>query len=378
MNVFVTGAKGFIGSNLVIALRRRPDVSVLEFDLDSAPGEWEHGLAVADAVFHLAGANRPEKDGDFEEVNAGLTRRLCGDLAKAGRTPILIFSSSAQAGLENPYGLSKRRAEEIIASWSASSGASAIVFRLPGVFGKWGRPNYNSVVATFCHNTAHGLPLSVSDESKTIRLVHVDDVVAAFLDSLDRPPGGFERRDVRPEYEVTLGDLARRIRSFRAARTTHTLDDFAEAFQKKLYGTYLTYLEPADLAYGLDIRRDARGELAEFLKQPHFGQVFVSRTKPGVTRGNHAHDSKAEKFLVLEGDALIRLRRIDRDEVLEYRVTGDLFRVLDIPPGTAHSITNIGPGTLITLFWADEVFDTEAPDTIAASLAGDPGKGTAP
>jgi len=375
MNVLVTGAKGFIGKNMVVALRRRGDVSVTEYDLDSGEEVLAQGLAESDWIFHLAGVNRPSRDEEFEETNTGLTRKICGRLQGGGWAPVFVFSSSSQAARENPYGLSKRKAEEAIENWSQASGAGAAVFRLPGVFGKWSRPNYNSVVATFCYNLARDLPLSISDENKKLNLVYIDDVVAAFLDCLTHPPRRFERRSVVPEYEVTLGDLARLITSFRESRTTHTLGDFSDAFLKKLFGTYLSYLDTANFAYSLTVRSDARGELAEFIKQRQFGQIFVSRTKPGMTRGHHVHDCKAEKFFVLEGEALIRLRKIGEDDVLEYHIRGDMFRVLDIPPGYAHSITNVGQGELITLFWADELFDTAAPDTAGLAVDGERRKG---
>jgi UDP-2-acetamido-2,6-beta-L-arabino-hexul-4-ose reductase len=372
----ITGAKGFIGRHLMEALSRRPEVIVRGFDIDSSPDSLLEGLREADVVFHLAGVNRPEQVKEYEEGNHLLTKRMCGILEEAGRNPLLVFSSSIQAELDNPYGVSKRQAENVLSKWSGRTGSRVVTFRLKNVFGKWCRPNYNSVVATFCHNVARGLPISISDPAKKIEIVYIDDVISAFLDCLDRSPQGCEYRDVSPAFIITLGELAHQIEAFRDSRQTLLIPDSADPFVKRLYATYLSYLEQSDFAYPLMVRQDLRGELAEFLKQPHFGQLFVSRTTPGVIRGNHFHHTKVEKFLVVEGEAIIHFRDIraeaggkraedrgQRSEVIEYRVSGKDFKVLDIPPGYTHSIENVGQNDLIVLFWADQIFDPEKPDT---------------
>lgn len=361
--VLVTGSKGFIGRHLMEALGRRPEVTVRGFDIDNSSDSLLEALKEADVVFHLAGVNRPERVEEYEEGNHFLTKRMCGILEEAGRTPIVVFSSSIQAELDNPYGVSKRQAENALSKWSGGTGSRVVIFRLRNVFGKWCRPNYNSVVATFCHNVARGLPISIADPAKKIEIVYIDDVISAFLDCLDRPPHGCEYKDITHSFNITLGDLAHQIRAFRDSRQTLLLPDSADPFVKRLYATYLSYLEQSDFAYSLMVRQDLRGELAEFLKQHHFGQLFISRTKPGVIRGNHFHHSKVEKFLVVEGEAIIRFRKIDESEVVEYKVSGKDFKVLDIPPGYTHSIENIGPGELVTLFWANEVFNSSSPDT---------------
>jgi UDP-2-acetamido-2,6-beta-L-arabino-hexul-4-ose reductase len=361
--VVVTGAKGFIGRHLIEALNRWPAVEVRGFDIDSSPDVLAEALGEADVIFHLAGVNRPERVDEYEEGNHVLTRKLCTVLEKKGRTPIVVFSSSIQVKLDNPYGKSKLRAEEVLRDWSKRTGGGIIIFRLKNVFGKWCRPNYNSAVATLCHNVARGLPISISDPAKRIELVYIDDVISAFLDCLDRAAHGYEYRDVSPSFIVTLEELAGQIEMFSESRHSLLLPDFSDSFIKRLYATYISYLEENDFTYQLTIREDARGELAEFLKQNHFGQLFVSRTKPGITRGNHYHHTKVEKFLVVEGDAVIRFRRIDGTEIIECRVNGKDFKVVDILPGYIHSIENVGPGELITLFWADEVFDPKVPDT---------------
>lgn len=374
--IVVTGAKGFIGRHLMEALNRRPAVEVQGFDIDSSHEVLVEALKETDVVFHLAGVNRPERVEEYEEGNHLLTKKLCALLEEAGRTPLVVFSSSIQVELDNPYGKSKLRAEDALRDWSKRAGAGVAIFRLKNVFGKWCRPNYNSVVTTFCYNVARGLPISISDTGKKIELIYIDDVISAFLDCLDSPPHGCEYKDVSPSFIFSLGGLARQIEMFRDSRNSLLLPDFSDPFLKRLYSTYISYLKKEDFAYNLIIREDARGELAEFLKQANFGQLFISRTKPGVTRGNHFHHTKVEKFLVIEGDAFIRFRRIDGDEIIEYRVSGREFKVVDIPPGYTHSIENVGAGELITIFWADEVFDRKVSDTYSLDVIVGDKKGT--
>lgn len=361
MNILVTGARGFIGRNLVARLRAREDCTLTLFDIDNPSADLRAGLETADIVYHLAGVNRPLTSGEFETVNAGLTRGICGILRELGRSPVIVMSSSIQAALENPYGISKRHAEEALHEWSAWCGAQVRVHRLKNVFGKWCRPNYNSVVATFCHNVANDLPIQISDPRRELELVCVDDVVEAFLAEL--PLEGSDGHREIPSLSLTLGDLAGRIQSFHDMRTNLLAPDFAVRFNQQLYATYLSYVPDEDRRQHLEIRSDPRGCLAEFIKSRHFGQIFISRTKPGITRGNHYHHAKTEKFLVVEGDAVIRLRQIERAEVVEYRVNGGDFDVIDIPPGHTHSIENIGSGNMVTLFWASEIFDPDRPDT---------------
>jgi UDP-2-acetamido-2,6-beta-L-arabino-hexul-4-ose reductase len=380
MNILVTGSSGFIGRNLIVRLRRLPGLQVLEFDQEHTPPDLAERLAAADLVYHLAGVNRPQSVEQFRTGNVDLTAQMCDLLMRAGRATPIVLSSSIQAELDNPYGVSKRQAEEVLKDYSKCSGARVVIFRLTNVFGKWCRPNYNSVVATFCHNLTRDLPIMISDPAREMALVHVDDVVEAFLaevggqraEDRDQRPGGVNR-EVRPIYTVTLGRLAELVRSFRESRQSLLVPDFSDPFVHKLYGTYLSYLEPGDFAYDLTQRTDDRGALAEFVKAPSFGQIFVSRTKPGITRGNHFHHTKTEKFLVVEGEAVIRFRHIrdqgagvsgQRPEIIEYRVSGRDFRVVDIPPGYTHSIENVGDNELVTLFWASEIFDPGRPDTV--------------
>ncbi len=361
--ILVTGAAGFIGRHVVEALSRRAGTSVVAIDVDSPPDALADALASTEAIFHLAGVNRPEREEEFAEGNSGLTESLCATLSELGRTPIVIFTSSTQAALDNPYGRSKLQAEKALERWGESSGAPVAIFRLPNAFGKWSRPNYNSVVATFGHNAAHGLPFTVSDPERELELAYIDEIVAALLGCLDDPPRGCERREVAPTFRVTVGELAERILAFADTRRTLLVPDFTDPLDRRLYATYLSHVPPEELAYSLKTSADERGVLGEMLKQPGFGQIFVSHTHPGITRGNHYHHTKTEKFLVVEGEAVVRLRDIRGGPVVEHRVTGEGFRVVDIAPGYTHSITNVGESELVTLFWANEVFDPERTDT---------------
>jgi len=369
MRVLVTGAQGFIGRNLVVALRRREDVELLTFEIGDSERRLIEALRDADFVFHLAGVNRPATVEEFAIVNAGLTRRIVDTLHAGSRRPTIVLTSSTQAVLDNPYGTSKFQAENVLKEYVDRGGGSARVFRLPNVFGKWCRPNYNSAVATFCHNIAHGLPISISDPAREIQLVYIDDVVRTFVGLLDsKRELTFGFGEVLPVFNVTLQTITDTILHFKDIRTTLISPDFSDPFVKRLYPTFLSYFEATEFAYPLNQRTDDRGTLAELLKSPQFGQIFVSRTKPGIIRGNHFHDSKIEKFCVLEGEAVVRFRHIVTDEVVAYMVKGTDFKVIDIPPGYTHSIENTGSTELITLFWADEIFNPEMPDTYPAKV----------
>ena len=367
MKAVVTGANGFLGKNLVVALRRA-SVDVAEIDIDSPPDAWRAGVRGAAVVFHLAGTNRPEHDAEFLAGNVGSLDALGAALDTLSAAdglmvrPIIVLSSSTQADCDNPYGRSKLAAEQVLEAYASRTGTPAVIYRLPGVFGKWCRPNYNSVVATFCHNIAGGLPIAISAPARVVELVYVDDVVAQFMTHLGYQTAGVTRADVRPTFTASLGDLADRIRAFRGMRETLEVADATDPLTRRLLGTYTSYIPPADLAYDLEQRTDARGTLAELLKSPRFGQIFVSRTNPGFTRGNHYHDLKVEKFCVLDGDAVIRFRPVLGGEVTEHRVSGTDFTVVDIPPGVTHSIENVGTTEMIVLFWASEILDPQHPD----------------
>jgi UDP-2-acetamido-2,6-beta-L-arabino-hexul-4-ose reductase len=364
--ILVTGAAGFIGKNLVTLLRQRPDIDVKTFDVDNSADQLNEYLSMADAICHLAGVNRPENPEEYEAVNAGLTKTIVERLERREKPPLLIFSSSIQAELDNPYGRSKAHAERTICEYAQRTGAPAVIVRLTNVFGKWCRPNYNSVVATLCHNIANGLDVHIPEPNKTLGLVYIDDVVAVLANLLAAPAtdrSGCTFEEVGPVYRISVGALAELISRFKKARESNTLWDCADRLTRCLYATYLTHLPADQRVYTLGCRHDERGSLAEFLSSRHFGQLFVSRTGRGQVRGNHVHQSKTEKFCVLEGEAIIRLTSIDGGQASSYRVQGRDFRVVDIPPGYAHSIENAGCGELVVLFWASEPFDQNQPDT---------------
>lgn len=365
MNILVTGAKGFIGKNLIVALKRKSRLNLWEFDVDSPSDVLEQGIAGADVIFHLAGINRPDKVEEYQAINTEFTGIICKNLKSLARKPILIFSSSTQAALDNHYGISKRTAEDIIFNFAEETGAQTAVFRLPGVFGKWCRPNYNSVVATFCHNIVRNLPITISDQARELELVYIDDVVSSFIGITENrwPSTEGSFYSVQPTYRVLLGKLAEIIRDFHESRHTLLIPDFSDGLTKRLYSTYLSYLPIDSFAYELNIKSDKRGELAEMLKSSHSGQLFLSRTRPGFIRGNHYHDTKVEKFAVIDGEAVIRFRHISEKKEFDYAISGKEFRIVDIPPGYTHSIENVGQSDLIVLFWADEMFDSEFPDT---------------
>ena len=361
----MTGSGGFLGRNLIQMLSGRGDIRVLEYEVDDPRDELDKALYIADVIVHLAGVNRPKSTDEYMVGNAESIRAICDTLRIANRSPRIIMSSSVQAELDNPYGISKRRAEEELKKFADESGAETVVFRFRNIFGKWSRPNYNSVVATFCHSIARELPITISDPDRKLELVYVDDVVAALLDEIDSrstTPGFRFAREIKG-FAVRLGDLAETIQSFRDSRRTCMLPELSDRFTACLYATYLSYLSDSDLAYDLEQKTDARGALAEFIKSPHIGQVFVSRTKPGITRGNHYHHTKVEKFFVVEGTGIIRLRHLRTGEMVEMRVSGEDFRVVDIPPGCTHSIENAGSTDMVVIFWASEIFDPNCPDT---------------
>lgn len=368
MKVLVTGSAGFIGRHVVERLKRAGHEWV-GFTEDDPIHALEGKCQGVDAVVHLAGINRPQDPSDYASGNKGFTEALCEVLSGLRNKPGVIFSSSTQAALDNPYGQSKREAEEVLRTFS-ERGNPVVVFRFTNVFGKWARPNYNSAVATFCYNLAHGVPIQVSDPSRTVCLLYIDDAVDAILAALDRLQSleGFAMEEAGPTYDVTLGRIVELIEGFRDHRETLYLPDMSDPFVLKLYATYTSYLEGSMREYGLDIKSDARGSLAEFIKSPHFGQIFVSRTHPGITRGNHYHHTKFEKFLVVEGEAVIRFRHVESQEVQEHRVKGSDYRVVDITPGWTHSIENVGDSELITLFWASEPFDPNRADTYFESV----------
>ena len=364
-NILVTGANGFIGTNLSVHLRQKGQYRILLFDIMNSIHDLNTFIEQADFIFHLAGVNRPEHENEFTKGNVELTEYIVHKLQESGKKLPVLMTSTTQASLDNPYGKSKRAAEKLLLKYAATGG-KVYLYRLKNVFGKWCKPNYNSVVATFCYNIAKGEEIFISDPDKIMELVYIDDVIHEFvtlLGPVEKAKANKDFLDVHPFYQITLKDLAMKIYEFRAIRKTHFLPDFSDPFTQKLYATYISFLSDNKFSYHPKITQDERGMLFEFIKSEHSGQIFVSTTKPGITRGNHYHHTKNEKFCVICGEAVIKFRNVLKDEVIEYRVSGDKPEIVDIPPGFTHSITNTGNSDVITLFWASELFDSENPDT---------------
>lgn len=365
--ILVTGSSGFIGKNLCSHLANIDDLEVTRFDKDSTAAELEKLVLEANFIFHLAGVNRPENESEFKSVNTGLTKSII-DLLSSNKkeTPILI-TSSVQALLDNPYGRSKKEAEQIVAGWAIKNKSSVFIYRLPSIFGKWCRPNYNSVVATFCHNIANDLDITINNPKTQLTLAYIDNVVEDFIKTYrgESRPDKNGLYQVSRTFQITLQELADKLYAFNTSRDTLLMPNMDDDFDRYLYATYLSYISLRKLSYKLNMRHDNRGWLAEFIKSEQFGQIFVSTTKPGVTRGNHWHHSKVEKFLVIKGSAEIKFKNItwDGKDVITYKVDGENLAVVDIPVGYSHYIRNVGEDDLITIFWANEVFDQEKPDT---------------
>ena len=353
-----------MGKNLKEALLCRRDDEVLEVDQDTDPLEMDDYCRKADVVFHLAGVNRPLEEREFMKGNRDFTETLLYGLKKHGNRCPVMLSSSIQAALDNPYGKSKRAAEELLFQYGEETGASVWVYRFPNVFGKWSRPDYNSVVATFCHLTARGLPLRIDDPEAVLKLVYIDDLIEELIRGLDGQPARTGRFcEVPVTYTVELGILGDTIASFRQTRKDLTLPDLGNPLIKKLYSTYLAYLPEEEFSYPLSMSADDRGSFTEFIKTPDRGQISINLIRHGIVKGNHWHQSKIEKFLVVRGEGIIRFRRIDSTEILSYPVRGEWLVVVDIPPGYTHQIENLGDEDLIVIMWANEAFDPDHPDT---------------
>lgn len=371
IRVLITGAKGFLGKNLQLKLQERPGVRVQSYTRHDSPDRLPELVRGADFVFHLAGVNRPEDPAEFQSGNADLTRQLAGAVARvaqeSGRLVPVVCTSSTQAALENEYGRSKRDAEQALFELAHQTGVPVYVFRLPNVFGKWCRPNYNSVVATFCHNVSRNLPIQVNDPEAPLTLVYVDDVLAQFANilagKLSVPKAG-EFAAVTPQYRTTVGELARKIRGFRESRATLATDRVGAGFVRALYATYVSHLPVEAFAYDVPVHRDPRGDFVEMLKTPDCGQFSFLTAHPGVTRGGHYHHSKTEKFLVIRGQARFRFRHMETGQTHELFTSGENPKIVETVPGWTHDITNVGPDELVVMLWANEVFDPEHPDTI--------------
>lgn len=368
MRVLVTGSEGFIGKNLMIRLAELPDYEAIGFDREDSLEDLAKRLGQADAVVHLAGVNRPTDVKEFADGNANLTMRLCDLIAATGRKIPLIISSSIQADLANPYGESKRSAEEAGEALAANAANPVTIYRLPGVFGKWCRPNYNSVVATFCHNIANDLQIQINDLGASLNLVYVDDVVGEFLRAINDMPAGLSRGEVCPIYNITLGELAEQIKAFKNCRESLVSERVGTGLVRALYATYVSYLPPARFAYDLPKYGDDRGVFVEMLKTRDSGQFSYFTAHPGVTRGGHYHHTKTEKFLVIKGSARFGFRHVVTGERHEVLTSGAKPQVVETVPGWTHDITNVGDDEMVVMLWANEIFDRDHPDTIASKV----------
>lgn len=363
MKVLVTGSKGFIAKNLISVLKESDNYEVIEIDRENTTEDLNSALDEAEFIFHLAGINRPKDENEFFKGNSELTKNIVDYLKNNNKNTPIVITSSIQAELDNAYGRSKKIAEDYLENYSKECSAKVTIYRLPNVFGKWCRPNYNSAVATFCYNIARDIEIWISDKNIELNLVYIDDVVRCLINETRKIEKIFLFKEVDIIYKKTLGYIVDSIKSFKQIRNTSVLPNFSDEFLKVLYSTYLSYLPENEFSYNLNKNIDNRGWLAEIVKSKEFGQIFVSKTKPGITRGNHYHHTKVEKFIVVQGKAEIKFRNINNNEVISYIVEGEDLKVIDIPVGYTHSITNIGEDDVITLFWANEIFNKEKPDT---------------
>lgn len=364
MKVLVTGASGFIGKNLIAQLKNKNYIDVFEYDLDSTKEELDKYAREANFIFHLAGVNRPKNEKSFMEGNFGFTSILLNKLKTYKNYCPIMISSSIQAELDNPYGKSKKAGENLMYKYEKETGAEVFVYRLPNVFGKWCKPNYNSAVSTFSYNIANNIPIKVNDPDVHMKLIYIDDLINELIRLLNGKPKRIDKFcHVEPVYEIKLGKIVDILYSFKYNRSNRFIDNMADEFTKKLYSSYLSYLPKDKFSYELKMNIDNRGSFTEFIKTVDRGQVSINVSRPNTIKGNHWHHTKTEKFLVVSGQGIIRLRKIDEEEILKYYVSGDKLEVVDIPPGYTHNIENIGEQDLITIMWANEIYDPDNPDT---------------
>lgn len=365
MRILITGSNGFIGKNLVVSLKELKTYDVTEFSRNHDIEVIQSLVDKADAIFHLAGENRPSDEKDFDIVNFGLTHRICSAIKFSGRKIPLILASSIQAEDNNPYGQSKLKAEKVSERLANEHNIPVAIFRLPNVFGKWCKPNYNSVVATFCHNIANNIPITLNSDSRVLRLVYIDNVIEAFVNILKKKPAGLTYPKVENEYSITLADLASQIEAFKNSRINLISENVGHGLIRALYSTYISYLPKPKFKYKIPNHDDDRGSFVEVLKTRKSGQFSFFTSRPGITRGNHYHHSKSEKFIVVKGEAQFHFRNILTNEIYDISVSHKVPEVVETIPGWAHNITNTGSEDLIVMLWANEIFDKKFPDTIS-------------
>ncbi len=365
MKILVTGSNGFIGKNLIAELKYLKYTEIYEFDIESSIEELDNYTIDCDFIFHLAGVNRPKDPKEYLEGNFGFTSVLLDKLRKHNNKSTIMLASSIQALLDNPYGVSKKAGEDLMFSYAKETDTKVLIYRFPNVFGKWCKPNYNSAVATFSYNIANDLPITINDPNVVMNLIYIDDLVKELINALK---GKENRIDdfcyVEPIHTVKLGYIVDLLYSFKESRNNRSIPDNDDPFVKKLYANYLSYLPKNSFSYDLKMNIDNRGSFTEFIKTPDRGQVSINISKPGIVKGNHWHHTKNEKFLVVSGNGVIRFRKIDEEEIIEYFVSGEKLQVVDIPPGYTHNIENLGNSDMVTVMWANEKFDPDKSDTI--------------
>ena len=373
--VLITGADGFIGRNLALYLSERTNIEVLKFTRSNELKILNHLLRSVDFVFHLAGVNRSKEEYEFTDVNASLTKKIANEIAliyeQTGKMIPVIYASSTQAALNNSYGLSKLAGEKALFELNKIHKIPVHIFRLPNVFGKWSRPNYNSVVSTFCYNIARDIPIKIIDPDASIKMVYIDDVVQEFINIIDRKSLSSSNReyaDVSPKYEITVGALAKKIFSFKDSRNSLIIDRVGNGFTRALYSTYISYLPLEKFSYSVPKHSDSRGIFVEMLKTLDSGQFSFFTAIPGAVRGGHYHHSKTEKFLVVKGQALFRFRNMQTGETHELETNGENLQIVETIPGWTHDITNQGNEEMIVMLWANEIFNRSLPDTINCPL----------
>ena len=368
MRVLVTGAEGFIGKNLLVHLAERKHIEVVAFNRKHSEVDLPALLEGVGFIFHLAGINRPQNPADFTTGNTGLSQQLADAMVATGCKAPIVYTSSIQAELDNPYGVSKREAEQALLDLRKQHGVPVCIFRLPNVFGKWAKPNYNSAVATFCYNIVNDLPIQINDPAAVVNLVYVDDVIEHFLALLDGKRNGEPYEQVEPVYQTTVGELAEQLYKFRYSRQTMITGPVGTGLVRALYSTYLSYIPKERFTYSVARHADERGVFVEMLKTPNAGQFSFFTAHPGITRGGHYHHTKTEKFLVIKGNALFKFRHMITGETHEVTTTGEESVVVETVPGWTHDITNIGEEEMVVMLWANEIFDREKPDTYANPL----------
>ncbi|MDG1096981.1 MAG: NAD-dependent epimerase/dehydratase family protein [Methylophilaceae bacterium] len=364
MSVLVTGANGFIGKNLIIHLNEK-GIKSIPFTRGMSFSGLSSLLGSVDFIFHLAGVNRPKNDLEFIQGNKEVTEQLCDLIRQSGRSIPILYTSTIQAEFNTFYGRSKLAAEDVLLDYGRDTKSPVYIYRLPNTFGKWSRPNYNSVVATFCHSIANDIPINVNDANRLINLVYIDDLIKDFIRLLDEQPSGILRPEILPLYTISIGGLAECIKSFKTSRLSLLAERVGVGLERALYATYLSFISPDNFSYPIPSHSDSRGRFVEMLKTKDSGQFSFFTAHPGVTRGGHYHHSKNEKFLVVQGKSRFCFRNILTNESYEIFTDAEFPQIVETVPGWAHDITNIGDNEMIVLIWANEIFDCKTPDTIS-------------